>query len=157
MEAEVLKAIPRSAVIKRVVIYVCIGVLLAGGSNLFLRPAVIRYLAVNSEEEFLHRMQLLAIAFSLCELPIAVYLAILAVRIIRSQQSPYPGAKVWRDTPIVRGREALVRGWGVAAGSACVLGTAIFVAYIPHRLADIRRAQPHSSVLSPKPAGAPSH
>jgi hypothetical protein len=141
-----MEAIPRSAVIKRIGIYVGIGVLLGGGGHWVLRPAVLRYLAVNSGAEFLRRSQWLALGFGVCELPIALYLAGIAVRIIRSRQSPYPGAKVWRDTPIVRGREALVRGWGVAAGAACVLGTAVFVAYIPHRLADIQRAQPHSSI-----------
>jgi hypothetical protein len=151
-----MRAIPRSAVIKRIVIYTGIGVLLAWGGNSFLRPAIIRYLAVDNEEEFFRRVQLLAIGFGVCELPIVLYLAVLAVRVIRSRQCPYPGAKVWRDTPIVRGTEALVRGWGAAVGAACVLGAAIFVAYIPHRLADILRTQPHSSVLSPKHAGAPS-
>jgi hypothetical protein len=155
METEVMKAIPRSAVIKRIVLYVGIGVLLAWFGHSFLRPAVIRYLTVGSEEEFIRRSQLLAIGFSVCELPMALYLAVLAMRIIRSRQSPYPGAKVWRDTPIVHGREALVRGWGAAAGAACVLGTAIFVAYLPHRMADIWRVQPHSSVLSPKSSGPP--
>jgi hypothetical protein len=148
MEVEVMNAIPRSAVIKRMEIYIGLALLLAWGGHSFLRPAIIRYLSVASSEESLRRLQLLAIGFGVCQLCVAMYLAVIAARIIRSRQSPYPGAKVWRDTPIVRGREALIRGWGVAAGAASILGMAIYVAYIAHRLADIERAQQHSSVLS---------
>jgi len=131
MEPEVVKAIPRSSVIKRIVIYVGIGLLLSWGGKSFLRPAVIKYLSVASYEEFLSRLQVLAVSLGIFELSIAIYLAVIAARIIRSQQSPYPGATVWRDTPIV-----------------CILGFAIYLAYLPHRLAAIWRAEPHSSVLS---------
>ena len=148
MEPEVVKAIPRSSVIKRIVIYVGIGLLLSWGGKSFLRPAVIKYLSVASYEEFLSRLQVLAVSLGIFELSIAIYLAVIAARIIRSQQSPYPGATVWRDTPIVRGRKAVVRGCGAAVGAVCILGFAIYLAYLPHRLAAIWRAEPHSSVLS---------
>jgi hypothetical protein len=148
MEAEVMKAIPRSSVIKRVVIYGGIGLLLSWGGKSFLRPAVIQYLSVASHEEFLGRLQVLAIGLGIVELSIASYLVVIATRIIRSRQSPYPGATVWRDRPIVRGRQAVVRGCGAAVGAACILGFAIYLVYLPYRLAVIWRAQPHSSVLS---------
>jgi hypothetical protein len=148
MEPEVIKAIPRSSVIKRVVIYIGIGLLLGWAGESFFRPVVTRYLSVDSHEEFFSRLQVLAVGLGIFELSIAIYLAVIAARIIRSQQSPYPGATVWRDTPIVRGKAAVFRGWSIVVSAACLLGFAIYVAYLPHQLAAIWRAEPHSSVLS---------
>jgi hypothetical protein len=59
MKPEVMKAIPRSSVIKRIVIYIGIGLLLSWAGKLFVRPAITRYLSVDSSEEFnsrLHRV-----------------------------------------------------------------------------------------------------
>lgn len=67
--------------------------------------------------------------------PVAVYFALVAARTILSGQFPYPGMKVWRDTRIVRGRMALVRGWAMMFLAALVLGLAAYAAYIPTMVA----------------------
>jgi hypothetical protein len=72
--------------------------------------------------------------------PFAAYFALLAARIIRSGQFPYPGMKVWRDTTVVRGRKALARGWGIAFCAICLFGLAVYAAYIPTLLAKHQRS-----------------
>jgi len=49
----------------------------------------------------------------------------------------------WPENP-----KGIVRGCGAAVGAVCVLRFAIYLAYLPHRLAAIWRAELHSSVLS---------
>jgi ACR3 family arsenite efflux pump ArsB len=79
MEPEVMKAIPRSSAIKRVVIYVGIGLLLGWAGQSFLRPVVTRYLSVDSREEVFSRLQVLAVGLSVFELSIAIYVGVVAI------------------------------------------------------------------------------
>ncbi len=84
--------------------------------------------------------------------PFAAYFACLAARILRSGQFPYPGATVWRDTPIVRGTRALVRGWVIALFSVGFLGLAVYAVYMPNLVAKHQRSISTKAIpLSPTP------
>ena len=74
------------------------------------------------------------------KVPFAVYFALVAARVIRSGQFPYSGMKVWRDTPVVRGTRAPVRGWTFAFLAVLLLGLAIYAAYIPVLLGKHQRS-----------------
>jgi hypothetical protein len=90
----------------------------------------------------MRRFKLVMLVFGLCLLPLAGYLAVLAGHILRSRQFPYPGATVWRDTRIARGRPALIRGWGLVFCAVLVLGLALYAAYIPYLLEHTQRTHP---------------
>jgi hypothetical protein len=100
-------------------------------------PVLRAYLSVQDTTEAFRRFQWLMMTIGASLVPFAVYFALFAARIIRSRQFPYPGMKVWRDTPIVRGRGALLRGWAIAFLAVFLLGLAVYAACIPSMLADL--------------------
>jgi hypothetical protein len=131
-EIEWIKAIPRSAIIKRAVIYFGFVVAVVLTAKIIAFPALREYLATKDPAEALARLKLVMLCFGLSLLPIVTYLAWLSSRIIRSRQFPSPGATVWRDTRIERGRKAVLRGWVIAACAMCLTGLAIYAAYLPY-------------------------
>jgi len=147
-DPEVVKAIPRSEKIKQVIIAIAVVLLVNFIAKRALWPAVHRYLESRDPVEAMRRFKLFMLIFGLCLLPLALYFAVLAGRILRSRQFPYPGATVWRDTRIVRGRRALIRGWGLAVCALAFVGMAIFAAYIPYTVAS--KPHGHLSVGSGK-------
>jgi hypothetical protein len=98
-------------------------------------PELHAYLSVKDPVEAFRRFQWVMIAIGAGLVPFAAYFALFAARIIRSRQFPDPGMKVRRDTRIVRGRRALVRGWTIAFLAVLLLGLAVYAAYIPTMVA----------------------
>jgi hypothetical protein len=151
-EPEVLKAMPRPAAIRRMVLYVVIGSAIAFLAKVVVLPWLKGYVSVNDSVEALHRFKIVMFGFGASLLPVVIYLALFAVRIIKSRQFPPPGAQVLRDTPIVRGRRALIRGLAMGLCAVWLLGCAIFSAVIPYTLSDNPGARPNRAVKQ-----APSH
>ncbi len=68
-------------------------------------------------------------------LPFAVYLLRLGQRIVESQQLPPPGTKVIRDTKIIRGAKAIMRGRIVIFLSLFMICLSLIGAfYIPYKM-----------------------
>ena len=155
MEPEVLKAMPRPAAIRRIVIYVAIASVAAFLGKVVFLPWLKDYLSVTDRVEALFRVKVAMFGIGASLLPVVIYLSLLAVRIIRSRQFPPPGTRVLRDTPIVRGRKALIRGWGIALCAVWILGCAIFSAVIPYTLSHNLGVRPDRAVEQdpPHPVG----
>jgi hypothetical protein len=142
MEVEVMKAIPRASRLKWAAFFAATVLALNWVGRTYVGPELRAYLSVNDPVEAFRRFQWVMIAIGAGLVPFATYFALFAARIIRSRQFPYPGAKVWRDTPIVRGTRALVRGWTIAFLAVLLLGLAVYAAYIPTMVAS--RSHPAS-------------
>jgi hypothetical protein len=147
MEVEIMKAIPRASRFKRVAFLVVTALVLSWIDKNFVGPALRAYLSVKDPVEAFRRFQWVMIGIGASLVPFAAYFALFAARIIRSRQFPYPGAKVWRDTRIVRDSRALVRGWTMAFCATLLFGLAGYAAYIPTMVAKKRRAQDIHTVL----------
>ena len=153
-EPEVLKAMPRPAAIRRIVLYAVIGSVIAFSAKIVILPWLKGYVSVNDRVEALYRFKIVMFGFGASLLPVVIYLALLAARIIKSRQFPPPGTQVLRDTPIVRGKKALIRGWAMGLCAVWLLGCAIFSAVIPYTLPDHHGARPNRAVKQ-GPAHAP--
>jgi hypothetical protein len=145
-EPEVLKAMPRPAAIRRIVLYVVIGSVIAFLAKLVFLPWLKGYISVNDRVEALYRFKIVMFGFGASLLPVVIYLALLALRIIKSRQFPPPGTQVLRDTPVVRGRKALIRGLAMGLCAAWLLACAIFSAVIPYTLSENPGARPNKAV-----------
>jgi hypothetical protein len=135
MEVEVMKAIPRASRIRWVVIFVSFGIVMSWIWKSVIGSQLHAYLSVKDPVEAFRRFQWVMIVIGAGLVPFAAYFALLAARIIRSGQFPYPGMKVWRDTRIVRSTKARVRGWTFAFLAVLLLGLAAYAAYIPTMVA----------------------
>jgi hypothetical protein len=144
MEVEIMKATPRASRLKWLAFFVTTVLALSWVGKTYVGPELRAYLSVKDPVEAFRRFQWVMIAIGAGLVPFAAYFALFAARIIRSRQFPYPGAKVWRDTPIVRGTRALVRGWTIAFLAVLLLGLAVYAAYIPTIVAS------HSHPAAPK-------
>jgi hypothetical protein len=151
-EAEVLKAMPRPAAVRRIVLYVVVGSVIAFLAKVVVLPWLKGYVSVNDRVEALYRFKIVMFGFGALLLPVVIYLALLALRIVESRQFPPPGTQVLRDTRIVRGRKALIRGLAMGLCAVWLLGCAIFSAIIPYTLSDNPGARPNRAVKQ-----APSH
>src|SRR5262245_56059805 len=91
---------------------VCAGALLIGVFDRYREPMADWVRADSGRGA--QRLELIFVAFAvLLVAPLvamAAYLSSLGGRTVRAGEYPPPGARVIRDTPIVRGREALSRG-----------------------------------------------
>jgi hypothetical protein len=114
MVVEIIKAIPRASRLKRAAFFATTVLALNWVGKTYVGPELRAYLSVNDPVEAFRRFQWVMIAIGVGLVSFVAYFSLFAARIIRSRQFPYPGAKVWRDTPIVRGTRALVRGWMIA-------------------------------------------
>jgi hypothetical protein len=140
MEVEIMKAIPRTSRLKLVALLAITVLVLSWIGKAFVGPELRAYLSVRDPVEAFRRFQWVMIGIGASLVPFAAYFALFAVRIIRSGQFPYPGMKVWRDTRIVRGTSALVRGWIIVFLAVLLLGLAVYAAYIPTMMAEKRKA-----------------
>lgn len=146
MEPEVLKAMPKAAAIRRIVLYVAIASMAAFLGKVVFLPWLKAYLSVEDRVEALFRFKIAMSGIGASLLPVVIYLSLLAVRIIRSRQFPPPGTRVLRDTPIVRGKKALIRGFFIGLCAVWILGCAIFSAVIPYTLSHNPGVRPDRSV-----------
>jgi hypothetical protein len=135
MEGEIVKAISRASRLKWIAFLVTTVLALSWVGKTYVGPELRAYLSVSDPVEAFRRFQLLMIGIGASLAPFAAYFAMVGARIIRSGQFPYTGMKVWRDTQVVRGTRALVRGWTFALLAAFLLGLAVYAAYIPVLLA----------------------
>jgi hypothetical protein len=140
MEGEVIKAIPRASRIMWVITLVSIGIVMSWVWKTVIARQLHAYLSVKDPVEAFRRFQWVMIGIGAVLVLFAAYFALFAARIIRSGQFPYPGMKVWRDTTVVRGRRALVRGWGIAFCAIWLFGLAVYAAYVPILLAKHQRS-----------------
>jgi hypothetical protein len=75
------------------------------------------------------------VALFLSIIPLALYLLLQGRKILQSERFPPPGAKVIRDTKLMKGNEARVRGRLLIFLSIVLIALALFGAlYVPHIL-----------------------
>lgn len=134
---------PREARLKRLLILaVAAAALAVAREPLF---SLIRdYLAVADRAEAVFRFRVVMAGFGLSLLPAVAYFAAQAYGIAASGRFPPPGTRVWRDTPVVRGRAASLRAGGAAILAAALLGCAIYAQFLPQWLGS-SDAQPSKS------------
>ncbi|HVY24855.1 MAG TPA: hypothetical protein VG962_16030 [Steroidobacteraceae bacterium] len=135
MEPEILKAMSKPEASKRIALYVMIGMIVVLLGKTVLFPSIKLYLSVHDKTEAFSRFKTVMYWMSAALLPVVIYLSSIAVRIIKARQFPYPGAKVFRDTEIVRGKHAIIKGVFVALAAVWVLGCAIYAAVLPRMMA----------------------
>ncbi len=119
---DVIKAPPRRVVLLQV----------AGAAALGLVVALARRPLFRWMGGHLTHMQLFT-ATALIPFGAGVMLLLQATRTLRSGQHPPPGTWVWRDTPVLRGRSAAMKGWVLAAGGLLLALCALAWALIPVR------------------------
>jgi hypothetical protein len=136
MEPEIIKAMPRSLAFRWVAFYATAGLAIIALGEWFLFPGIREYLYVSDKALALYRFKVVMVGMGVSLLPVVAYFLWLASRIIKSAQFPHPGAKVFHDTRVVRGRMAIVRGWVLALCALFLLGCAIYAAYLPFWMFD---------------------
>ena len=71
-------------------------------------------------------------------IPLALYLLLQGRRVLKSERFPPPGAKVIRDTKLMKGNEARIRGRLLICLSIVLIALALFGAlYVPHILNEV--------------------
>ena len=133
-EQEILKAIPRRKVIAQFILMLAGGGLLVVLNKLLFMPWLKAYLSVGDRVEALHRLAVVLGSVVAVMLGLALWAALLARRIFVSGQFPAPGTRVWRDTPIVRGRAARARAWVLTICALLAFVCAILAAWLPYSL-----------------------
>jgi hypothetical protein len=101
MEGEVMKAVPRTSRIKWVVTFASIGIVIIWAWKTVIGPELSAHLSVKDPVAAFRQCQWVMIAIGAGLVPFAMFFALVAARIVRSGQFPYPGMKVWHDTWIV--------------------------------------------------------
>lgn len=134
MKMEYIKAMPASLAIRRMVSYVLIASCFTLVSKLFLFPWIKNFVSISNRAEALLRFKLVMFGVGVLILLPAFYSSVLAIRILKAKQFPLPGAQVFRDTPITRGKGALVRGWILAGCSVIMFCCALYAACFPYIL-----------------------
>ena len=95
-----------------------------------LQPAVLGFIKQLPECEQARWSFGLLIA-SLCPLPvIAVWTSNYARKLLKFNQSPLPGAWVWRRTPVKRGRLVRLQAYAIIACSAALLAAPFYAWYV---------------------------
>ena len=139
MEEEFVKAVPRSVALRKLALYAALGVIVILFGEYILFPWMREYLAVKDELLLLARFKHVMLGVALGLLPPVVFMFRFSSRIIASKQFPYPGAVVFRDTRIQRGRLALLRGWFFRFAALFILACAVYMACLPYILFDADR------------------
>jgi hypothetical protein len=99
--------------------------------KLLALPALLRWLNVADNVLLLQRVTLVFDALAGLMLASAAYTGWYATRILRSSQSPPPNTWLLRDTKIVRGTAARLRGWVVMACAVAFVVLAVYAALLP--------------------------
>lgn len=76
----------------------------------FALPPFLKYLRECAVLEFLRVTEICVIVFLLSFMGPAIFLMRVGGKIIRHRQVPYPGMKTIRDTKIISGNKAIIRG-----------------------------------------------
>ena len=82
----------------------------------------------------------LSIVLSAPAIAFAVYLWALGGRVLRAEEFPPPGYRVIRDTPVVGGQGARVRGYAFRILAACLVVTTLLLWLMLWRLARLLAA-----------------
>ena len=131
---DIIKAMPRRSTIWLFALYAAAGLAVFLFGEWVLVPGIRDYLSVQEKALALFRFKVVMVGIGVSLLPVVAGMFWLASRIIVSRQFPHPGAKVFRDTRIQRGRLALVRGWVIAFCGMLILVCAAYAAYLPFGL-----------------------
>ena len=121
---EVQKADPaaRRQAVLMIVFATAIGALLIAGFEHFREP--FREWLSSEPAETARRVELAiyvsAFIVSAPVIAFAIYFWLLGARVLRAQQFPPPGFRVIRDTPVVGGRGAMLRGHAIQVLAVCL-------------------------------------
>ena len=125
--------------VRTLVVALGVGSLLAGaGLVLWLLPHGERYVASREPEVALRIVQGMFALLFLSVLPLGAYLLWFGYRAARWRQIPPPGTWVLRDTKVVEGDRAKLRGQIIMILGALLLALGLFSAiYFPHQLGGV--------------------
>jgi hypothetical protein len=112
-------------------------------------PALLRWLNVSDNALLLQRVALVFDGLAVLMLASAAYAGWHASRILRSNQSPPPNTWLLRDTRIVRGGAARLRGWVVMVCAVAFVVLTVYAALLPAHLQKL--------IDTYRSATAPSH
>jgi hypothetical protein len=156
---EIRKADPaaRRQALLFVILGALVGSLLIVGYERYSMP--FRDWLLSEPGDLSHRLRLgffLAAAFlSVPLLVFAVYLWSLGVKALRAREFPPPGYRVIRDTPVIGGHAAVLRGRGLKIVALCLGVASVLLWLLLWRLADVfseRATQPDLEASRPTTA-----
>jgi hypothetical protein len=76
----------------------------------FILPTLISRVENLPNKEHVETMEILSHLFLLLFIPVAIYIIVIGRRMCRHKAVPYPGMKVIRDTVLITGQKATIRG-----------------------------------------------
>ncbi len=91
----------------------------------FIRPPFLNILDNLPNKERIEVKEIIVHLFLFSFIPVAIYLIAIGCRICKYNAMPYPGMKVIRDTVVVTGRKAKLRG-----KSLIILGIVVIILLI---------------------------
>jgi len=116
---------------------VCAGGVLIGAVDRY-RDTLADWVRADSSR-LAQRLELIFVAFTVLLVAplvaVAAYLSSLGGRTVRAGEYPPPGSRVIRDTPIVRGGEALARGRTLQGLAALLSAASVVIGLLLWRLA----------------------
>ncbi len=158
--AEIMRADPK----RKRQAWLLIALLAAAGVSLKLiaLPALQRWLSVSDNAVLMHRVTVVFYSMAATLLATAACAGWHAARILRSNQSPPPNTWVLRDTKIVRGGGARLRGWIMVACTVTFVVLAVYAAMLPahmQKLVETYRSSPALSrpFTTPAALNPPKH
>jgi len=128
---EIQKADPaaRRQAVLVIIIGAAVGALLIAGFEHFREP-LLKWLS-SEPAETLRRAKLAAyVSAFVLTVPViafAIYLWLLGVKVLRAQRYPPPGLRVIRDTPVIGGRDAVIRGRVIQVLAVCLGVSAVLL------------------------------
>ncbi|MDB5773438.1 MAG: hypothetical protein JWM42_3812 [Burkholderia sp.] len=126
---EVVRATRRGRLLLSLMFAVAIAVLAL--FQFFVLPFINSSLAMNPSPQSIATLKYLFAGFAALAVLPSIAMIVIGRRILRCGQSPLPGAWVWRDTRVKRGRDATRIGWTcIVSGALSCLICIGAVAYI---------------------------
>ncbi len=96
-------------------------------------------------EQLLNRLHLLALSMTLLFVPFSLYLLYFSIRTYRASRFPPPGSRVVRDTRIVTGRRARMKGIAGVLLAAAFLGLALYTVRLSKTIGETMLARRDNS------------
>lgn len=131
------KIIRANREVRRRLVIALAAVTIAGLLALALTQIYLRSLESLSQADPMQAIDKLIVFIYICGVALAVgtlatsaYLAWAGIRVVRQDQFPWQGMWVIKDTRIVRGDKAKLRGYALCGGALIVLATGVAVSVV---------------------------
>ena len=104
--------------------------------NFILFPQIRFWIEQNQILKATKAIKIILVALFIGIIPFAIQMAIIAIRIIKSKQFPYPNQKVIKDTKIIYGEKAELKGKILLILSILLIIFAIYSSFFSINLID---------------------